>query len=190
MSAAIKDKRADDQRSVMVFVQDEARFGRITSVGRSWAPLGIRPTVKQQMIRSYMYAFTAACHQTGESCSLVLPNANVETMQIFLNEVSECFPNYFIVMQMDQAGWHTSQKLKLPENIRIICQPSGSPETNPVENIWDYVKENDFRNRFFHTMEDVENQLLKSLEKLRCSPEIVKSIISFPHLNIKNLNTN
>lgn len=186
MSAALKDKPSDDIRPVMIFVQDEARFGRITSVGRSWAPMRIRPSVTQQIVRRYMYAFTAACHKTGESCSLILPRANVETRQIFLNEVSHCFPNYFIVMQRDQAGGHTSQKLKLPENIRIICQPSGSPETNPVENIWDYVKENDFRNRCFRTMKDVEAQLSKSLEKLRKSPEIVKSSISFPHLNIKN----
>lgn len=172
----------------MVFVQDEARFGRITSIGRSWAPPGIRPTVKQQMVRQYIYAFTAACHKTGETCSLLLPRTNIEAMQIFLNEVSHCFPDYFIVMQIDQAGWHTSKKLCLPENIRIICQPPGSPETNPIENLWDYIKENDFRNRCFPSMADVEKQLLKSLEKIRHSPEIVKSIINFPHLNIQNLN--
>jgi len=168
----------------MIFVQDEARFGRITSVGRSWAPIGIRPTVKQQIVREYLYAFTAACCSTGETCSLVLPYVNNEAMQIFLDEVAEQFAHYFIVMQVDQAAWHTSEKLVIPENIRLICQPAGSPETNPTENLWDYIKENDFRNRYFRTIKDVEKQLCRSLEAIRHAPEIVKSIVNFPHLNI------
>ncbi len=174
----------------MVFVQDEARFGRITSIGRSWAPMGIRPVVKQQIVREYLYAFTAACCKTGESFSLILPHVKIETMQIFLNKVAQQFAHYFIVMQVDQAAWHTSSKLSIPENIRFICQPAGSPETNPTENLWDYIKENDFRNRYFGSIKEVENQLCRSLEKIRLAPDIVKSIIGFPHLNIMDSKTN
>lgn len=186
----MRKRDKSDRRPVMIFAQDEARFGRITSVGKGWAPKGIRPCVKQQMVRQYTYAFTAACAQTGENCSLILPRVNTHAMQLFLNELSLCFPNYFIVMQVDQAKWHTSEKLSIPENIRLIHQPPGSPETNPIENLWDYLKENYFRNRFFRKMDDVEKELSRCLEKIRNSPELVQSIVGFPHLNIRYLNAN
>ena len=141
-------------------------------------------------MREYLYAFTAACASTGESFSLIFPYANTQTMQIFLDKLSLEFNHYFIIMQVDQASWHTSKKLIIPENIRLIPQPAGSPETNPTENLWDYIKENDFRNKLFKSINEVEKQLCSSLEKIRNMPDLVKSIFSFPHLNIVYSNAN
>jgi len=125
----------------------------------------------------------AACPETGEKSSLVLPYVNIDTIQIFLDKVSEDFSDYFIFMQVDGASWHTSEKLNKPENIRFVYQPSSSPEVNPTENVWDYIKENDFRNKCFSSMERVEDQLCRSLEKLRKAPDTLKSIAACSHLN-------
>ena len=79
--------------------------------------------------------------------SLLLPWANSEMMNIFLKQVAEDFSDYFIFMLVDQAGWHISHKLQLPENIRMIKLPPRSPELNPVEHIWEELREKNFANK-------------------------------------------
>jgi hypothetical protein len=65
-------------------------------------------------------------------------------MNIFLDHVSKEFIEYNIIMLVDKAGWHRSKDLKLPENVRLINQPSHSPELNPVEHFWDEIREKHF----------------------------------------------
>jgi len=60
--------------------------------------------------------------------SLILPRADTAMMHLFLEHVAKTFQEYFIVMQVDQAGWHQAKELKVPENIRLIFQPPYSPE--------------------------------------------------------------
>lgn len=124
---AQQDRKPDDHRPVMFLVPDEARFGRITRCSRCWAPAGIRPCVPQQIIRQYLSVFTAVAPQSGEMISLIFPTSNAEIMTIFLERVSQQFPDFFIVMQMVGAGWHRSHKVQVPENIRLLFQPP-SPE--------------------------------------------------------------
>jgi transposase len=69
--------------------------------------------------------------------ALILPEASTAMMNLFLEHLSQTYPKYFIVMQVDGAGWHRSQELIIPANIRLIQQPPYSPEVNPVEHIWD-----------------------------------------------------
>ena len=72
---------------------------------------------------------------TGERDTLILPSANGECMQVFLNEVSTRHPFDRIVMILDGAGWHSSQALKVPENIKLLPLPPDAPELNPVEHL-------------------------------------------------------
>ena len=69
------------------------------------------------------------------------PFCNTEAMNALLEETSVSFPHYRIIMIMDYAGWHTTKKLKLPENtsISILSLPPYSPELNLTEHIWDYI---------------------------------------------------
>jgi hypothetical protein len=69
--------------------------------------------------------------------SLVLPSANTAMTHLFLEQVSKSFENYCIVMQVDQTGWHRFNELLVPANIRLIEQPSCSPEVNLVEHLWE-----------------------------------------------------
>ncbi len=103
--------------------QDEARFGRVSPPRRCWAPPGIRPHVSAQQIREYTYAYAAVAPSRGLMTSLVLPRADTAMMNLFLKHVSATFADYFILMQVDQAAWHRSKTLIIPENMRLIYQP-------------------------------------------------------------------
>jgi len=130
-------------------VQDEARFGRICEPRRCWAPAGIRPHTPKQAIRQAVYAFAAIAPQLGTLVALVLPSADTDMMNLFLQQVAQEVADSFILMQVDQAGWHRSRELQIPENIRLIFQPPYSPELNPVEHLWDELREKFFLNRVF-----------------------------------------
>ena len=180
----LKTRDPADHRPVLLFAQDEGRFGRISDVRRAWSPLGMRPQAPRQVIRTYLYVFTAVCPALGRMTSLILPYANTEMRNIFLKHVAEDFSDYFILMLVDQAGWHISQKLAVPENIRLIKLPPRSPELNPSEHIWEEVREKNFGNKAFRDLDGVEDTLCQGLNDLAKDPEKLRSMTNFPYLNI------
>lgn len=124
-------------RPLRVMYQDEARFGRISDTRYCWAKKPTRPEVKGMLIYQYTYAYAAVSPQDGRMDSLVLPEVSGRCMQIFLDEVAQRYPGDNIVMMVDGAGWHKSNDLKLPENLRLLFLPPYSPELNPQEHLWD-----------------------------------------------------
>lgn len=128
----------------------------------------------------YTYAYAAVCVASGEMDSLILPQVNGTCMQIFLDEVAARHPQERIAMVMDGAGWHKSKELRVPENIRIIKLPPYSPELNPVENIWEEIREKFFHNKVFDSLAALEIHLLKALNHLESKPESVHSIVAWP----------
>lgn len=174
----------EDNRPVLLFAQDEGRFGRISDLRRAWSPLRMRPKAPRQVIRSYLYVFTAVCPVLGKMTSLILPWANTEMMNLFLKQVAEDFSDYFILMLTDQAGWHTSQKLEIPENIRLIKLPPRSPELNPAEHVWEELREKNFANKALRNLDEVEKNLCQGLNGLASNPDKLRSMTNFPYLNI------
>jgi putative transposase len=164
--------------------QDEGRFGRISRPKRCWAPPGIRPHVPSQIVRESVYIFAAVAPGAGLMTSLVLPSANTAMMNLFLEHVSQSFENYFIVMQVDQAGWHRSKELVIPANIRLIEQPAYSPEVNPVEHLWEELREKYLHNRLFSSLDLLVEVLCQALNELTDDKERLTSMMSFPHLNV------
>ena len=116
--------------------------------------------------------------------SLILPEASTAMMNLLLEEVSRAFSKYFIIMQVDQAGWHNSKDLVIPENIRLIPQPTYSPGLNPVEHIWDELREKYFHNRVFPSLELLIDMLCQGLNALAANAERLRSLTGFPHLKI------
>ena len=184
IAAKLAERDPEDHRPVLLFAQDEGRFGRISDVRRAWSPLGTRPQAPRQVIRTYLYVFTAVCPALGRMTSLILPWANTEMMDIFLRQVSEDFLDYFILMIADQAGWHISQNLEEPENIRLIKLPPRSPELNPSEHIWEELREKNFANKAFRDLDEVEDHLCRGLNDLAKDPGKLRSMTNFPYLNI------
>jgi hypothetical protein len=89
--------------------EDEGRFGRVSIPRRAWAPPGVRPRAPRQIVREFVYVFAAVAPAEGKMTALVLPTANTAMMHLFLEHVSQTFAAYFIVMQMDRAGWHAAK---------------------------------------------------------------------------------
>ena len=160
--------------------QDEARFGRITDPRRCWAPFPKRPVCTAMLTREYTYAFAAVSVADGTLDTLVLPTVNTECMQIFLNEVAARYPQDRIVMVADCAGWHRSRSLTVPDNMILLKLPPYSPELNPVENLWDDLREKSFGNLVFNSMAALEKHLEIALKNLESEQNRVKSIVTWP----------
>ena len=160
--------------------QDEARFGRIAESKRCWCPQPVRPVCPTMVCQEYTYAYGAVSIADGQWDSLILPYANTVCMQIFLDEVAARYPEDRIVMVLDGAGWHRGGKLIVPENMRLLPLPAYSPELNPVENIWEEVREKGFHNKVFSDLEPLEEELLRSMKRLEDHPEITRSIAGWP----------
>ena len=164
--------------------QDEGCFGRISRPQRCWAPPGVRPHAPAQVVREYVCAYTALAPAQAEMVSLILPEASTAMMNLFLEQVSQTYAKYFIVMQVDGAGWHHAHELVIPENIRLIEQPPYSPEVNPVELIWDELREKYFHNRVFASLESLIDVLCQGLNELADDTKRLRSLTGFPHLNV------
>jgi transposase len=167
---------------VLILAQDEGRFGRIGRPHRCWAPAGIRPHAPAQLIRELVYVFAAVAPATGELISLILPESNTAMMNLFLEHVSQTLSKYFIVMQVDQAAWHSSSELVIPSNIRLIEQPPYSPEVNPAEHLWDELREKYLSNRAFSSLDELIEVLCQGLNALADDPAALRSLTGFPHI--------
>lgn len=159
--------------------QDEARFGRITEPRRCWAPRGLRPVVGTQIVREYLYAFAAVDPAQGILVSLILPEVSAQAMTIFLEEVALRHPDENILMFLDGAGWHRAREMRIPGNITLLPLPPYSPQLNPVEQLWDEIREKWFVNRVFKSLDAVEDRLVKALSKMEKSRQLVASITSY-----------
>jgi transposase len=180
----IKARDPEDQRPVLLMAEDEACFGRISIPRRSWAPKPIRPRSPHQIVREYTYVYAAVAPEIGKMTSLILPYSNTSMMNIFLENVSSTFSKYFIVMQTDQAGWHHAKDLRIPENIRLMYQPAYSPELNPVEHLWDDLREKELPNRAFSSLDAVIDALCSGLQRIEDDPQLLRSMTYFPHFRM------
>lgn len=168
--------------------QDEGRFGLLGSPRRCWAPKGTRPIVGARLERKYLYAFSAVSPHDGVLESLVLPWVSAETMSMFLAEVARRHPDEFILMVMDQAGWHLAGSLVVPANMRLLFLPPYSPELNPVEHLWESIREDYFANHVFPDLDAVEDVLTNGLRALENDLARVQSMTGFEWITSISLN--
>lgn len=156
--------------------QDEAGFGRINKPKRCWCKKGTRPSVPCLHVREYQYAYGAVSPADGELFTLVMPHTNTECMNLFLQMLSEAYPDDFILLVMDNAAWHRSKNLVVPQNIEIFPLLPYTPELNPIEMIWDELREKGFRNVLCKTLSVVVDILCDTLRRLIADTDRVMSI--------------
>jgi transposase len=116
------------------------------------------------------YIYAAISIKTGENINVRLPYVNTESMNVFLENLSKNYQGKKIAFIIDGAGWHKSKDLKVPENIDIFLLPPYSPELNPVERFWGYIKQNVLRNKLFESLEPLElaaENFINSLQNCR-----------------------
>jgi transposase len=107
----------------------------------------------------------------------MLPRANTAAMQTHLAEISHnVAAKSHAVVLMDRAGWHKTDKLKVPKNLTIILLPSRSPELNPVENVWQYLRQNWLSNRVFESYDAILDAGCGAWNRLVAQPETIMSI--------------
>lgn len=102
----------------------------------------------------YLYG---AVKPSGEDFTMISSNVNTECFNIYLDEFSKYLGERKVVMVIDGAGWHKSKDLKVPNNIMLIYLPPYSPELNPVERLWRYIKDHTSKNDVFLDLEQVES---------------------------------
>jgi hypothetical protein len=156
--------------------QDEARFGRINQPRYCWCPAKVRPATPFQIVRQYEYGYAAISPLEGIIESLVMPYSNIECMQIFIDCVASRRSDRHILMFLDQASFHTSDKLILPDNMTFFPILAHSPELNPVEVVWLYIRTHFLKNDWFDTIKDVSERLLAAFSVLLHLPDVIKSI--------------
>ena len=144
----------------------------------------------KQVVRQSVIADPFVCPEKAKATSLILPFANTEMMNLFLEQVAQDFKDDKIIMPVDQARWHQSKDLKIPENIVLIEPPPYSPELHPVEQIWAEVREKFLDNQLFETLEDLKDQLAHGFKEMAAYGKRLESLTNFPHIRniIQNAN--
>ncbi len=164
-------------KAIEVWFQDEARIGQKNKITRRWAKRGSRPSAPRDQRTKSAYIFGAICPRRGVGAALVLPRCNTQAMQWHIDEISsQVTPGAHAVVILDQAGWHTTDKLAIPENITLLPLPPRAPELNPVENIWQFMRENWLSNRVFKSHDDILAHCCFAWKKLIDQPWRIMSI--------------
>ena len=123
------------------------------------------------------WIFGAICPQRGVGAALILPRCNTQAMQWHLEEISsQVAPEAHAVLILDQAGWHTTGKLNIPSNITLLSLPPRSPELNPVENIWQFMRDNWLSNRIFKSEDEIVSICSDAWNRLIDQPWKIMSI--------------
>lgn len=165
------------RKAIEIWFQDEARLGQKNRQVRQWARRGTRPRQPADQRYHNAYLFGAICPASGKGAALMMPKANTRAMQDHLDEISlNVAGNAHAVVLMDRAGWHTTAKLKVPKNITIILLPSRAPELNPMENVWQFMRQNWLSNRVFETYADILDAGCAAWNRLIAQPETITAI--------------
>lgn len=135
----------------------------------------MRPHQPQDQRYAFAYLFGAVCPERDKGAALVMPCVNHQAMTLHLEEISRHVDeDSHAVLVHDRAGWHTTEKLKVPDDITRLPLPSRSPELNPTDNIWQYLRQTHLSNRVFddydHIVEaccDAWNSLLENSRRIR-----------------------
>jgi len=169
----IKPKR------IRFWCQDEARVGLKTVVGRVITLFGVKPTRAVQWSRRNFYIYGLFEPESGESFYCEFSHVNTECFQIFLHAFAKIYFEDLHVIQLDQASFHLSQNLTVPKNVILLFQPAHSPELNPAERVWEYVRS---QLRWFNAQN--LNELREKLDEIyaKLTQELIASLTGWRHI--------
>ena len=174
-TAAHPDKR------LQLWFQDEARVGQKGRLCHRWWTKGERPPGRCDKRFKWTYIFGAVQPRTGSGFALVLPEASTVAMNIFLSEFSKFLPeDVHAAMVLDQAGWHGAKAIKVPGNITLVPLPPYSPELNPIERVWLFLKERFLSLRLFDDTEAIVDACCKAWNDLVNETGRIKSLSNQP----------
>jgi hypothetical protein len=169
---------------VELWFMDEARVGQKGGVTHVWYQKGVRPRGVRQQGFSSAYLFGAVCPERGEGVALVLPEVSTAAMDVFLAELARAVPaGTHAALVLDGAGWHVSEELVVPPNLTLIHPPPYSPELNPVERVWEYLRDRWLSHRVLAGgYEAVVDAACAAWNALLAEPGRLRSLTNFPWL--------
>jgi len=168
---------------------DEHRLGLKPILGKVWAKRGESLVVRVQHRYEWLYLYAFACPEQGHSHFWILPGVNTVAFECVLNAFARdngVGPDKHIVLVLDQAGWHVSKKLKVPEGLTLVFLPSHSPELQrlgesgtfraspPAERLWS-LTDVPLVNRHFDTLEHLQHTLEPHLTQLETQTQRVRA---------------
>jgi transposase len=179
--AAIAAAHPDQQ--LRVYFEDEARFGQQGTLTHVWARRGTRPTAVRQTEYGYLWVLGAVCPATGHAEGLLSPRLNTSVVNTFLEQFSRTLgADEHAVLIWDGAGFHTSGALQLPVNVSVVQLPAYSPELNPVENLWHYLKSHFWSNRAYADYEALETAAIQAWHTAVLDAALMKTVCAAPYL--------
>ena len=167
---------------VEVWFQDEARVGQQGTLTYVWAKRGSRPRAPKDLRYEWAYIFGAVCAERGVGAALVLPHTNTDAMTLHLAEISRhVAAGAHAVIVLDGAGWRqTGGRLRVPDNVTLLHLPPYSPELNPVEVVWEYLRANTLSNSVFDTYNAIVDRCCDAWTWLTDTPDRIQSIADVP----------
>src|SRR5919202_1114555 len=164
-------------KPVEVWFRDEARVGQQGTPTRAWARRGTRPRAPRDRRYAWAYLFGAVCPERAVGAGLVPPYANTEATGLHLAEIGRhVAPGAHAVVVLDGAGWHAAADLRVPENLTLSPLPRYSPELNPVENVWEYLRQNKLGLRVWPDYEAIVGTCCDARNWLLAAPDRLASI--------------
>jgi hypothetical protein len=175
VTAALPEHAAG--KPLEIWFQDEARVGQQGRLTRLWAKRGTRPRAPRDQRYAWTYLFGALCPARATGAALVLPFVDTPAMNRHLAEIGRCVcPGAHGVLLLDGAGWHKAKGLRVPANLTLVRLPSYSPELNPMENVWEYLRENQLSLRVWPDQGAVVESCCEAWNGLMRRPEQITSL--------------
>jgi putative transposase len=168
-------------KHLQLWFQDEARVGNKGRVCHRWWLKGERAPGLAQQGYQWAYIFSAVRPATGEDFTLVLPVVSAAVMDLFLAQFAATLPaDSHAVLVLDGAGWHDQRALTVPDNLTLVSLPAYSPELNPVERIWLYLRERFLSLRFLPDTEAIVEACCRAWNALSAEPGRIRSLCAYP----------
>lgn len=178
---AIAEMHPDKQ--VRPYFQDEGRFGQQGTLCRVWARKGSRPRGVKQTQYGSLYLLAAVCAATGDVCGLISATLNVDVINVFLRQFAEELPQgVHGVLIWDGAGYHTSPQVVVPDNVSLIQLVPYSPELNPVENLWHYLRDHYWSLQVFPSIDALEESMMAAYRVVCLDPGRMRSVCAAPYV--------
>ena len=157
--------------------KDEARVGQQGTLTRVWARRGTRPRAPRDRRYAWAYLFGAVCPERAVGAALVLPYADTAATGLHLAEIGRhVAPGAHGVVVLDGAGWHAAGDLAVPGNLTLLPLPRYSPELNPVENVWEYLRQNKLGHRVWPDYDAIVATCCEAWNWLAAAPDRLASI--------------
>jgi transposase len=157
---------------------DEARFGLINWHRRRYCPEGFRPPYVVRRRYEWTYLYAAVEPATGESLCAYLPGMDGRCLETFLGHLGEAYRDYHLVVVLDNAPSHLSQRIARPRNVSLMNLPAYSPELNPVER-WFQEFRRALSNRIFESVELLQEALTEALAPYWREPAALQRLTGF-----------